>query len=140
MTPAIAAAIDLRPAVRGDFGFVLDSFGRCLGENVVYRGHVQAVQNRMASQLRGVPGSVCVACLRSKPDSIVGWAAVRDGELAFAYVRPGFRRWGVAAQMATQLIEGGPFRLVYWTRQAEAVRDHGFPLVWAMDTFQREMR
>jgi len=71
----------------------------------------------------------------------MGWAVVRSGELLFCYVRPAFRRWGIGAQMAAQLLPGGgPWRLVYWTRHAEAVRDHGFPLVWSMETFEKGMR
>lgn len=142
MNATIRDAIIIRPLLPGDRSFVLDTFRRDLLEDATaldslnhrpVRPHVEAIDRAM----RGL-GDFAVAVLLSDPSRIVGWAGARDGELLFAYVRSAFRRWGIAGQLVTSILDVSPIPLVYWTRHAERLRtERGYPIRWAWETCQR---
>ena len=143
MKRELASAIGIRPMESGDRGFVLDSFRRNIMSDATVLdllgfGCVSDHVAQLERLVRGGIGSFAVASLADSPDCIEGWAASCNGRLVFAYVRPAFRRWGIAGALVDVLLpEVTPMPLVYWTRDAEAIhREHGYPLTWDWETFR----
>jgi hypothetical protein len=121
--------------------FILDSFRRSLADLApvpaeLVGAHVESVERG----LRGGIGRVVVATPIGHPETFAGWAAEAFGSLLFAYVPLHLRGYGIAAHMAAQLFSTGPVRLVYWTETAEAIREHGFPLVHDWREYARRER
>jgi len=87
--------------------------------------------------LRG-GGRFAVASLAASPECIEGWGVAYDGRLVFAYVRPAFRRWGIAGALVDALLpETAPLPVVYWTHDADMIhRERGYPMIWDWQTFQ----
>jgi hypothetical protein len=118
-----------------DHGFVLDSFRRHMltEETPNLYAHTEAISCAVRSH---VDSQWVTVALHSDPSRIVAWAGARDGNLVFAYVRGAFRRWGIGSDLVTSLIESVPISLVYWTRDAEKIRNaRKYPLTWAWETF-----
>lgn len=141
MKAEIAAGIAIRALSRGDRAFVLDSFRRHIAGDSAVADLLEAgvtVHVRELDRLLRGAGTFAVASLAASPDCIEGWAVACDGRLVFAYVRPDFRKWGIAGALVDALLpEATPLPLVYWTRDAAAIhREHGYPLVWDWQTFQ----
>lgn len=114
-------------AERQHVGFVLDSFRECL------RGFVEnpaAHSQRLERDMRGGLGRVIVATPAGHPEFFLGWAAVQDGALLFAYVPLNLRGRGIAGQMVADLFPCpvSPLRLVYWTDSAQRALERGYPI------------
>jgi len=141
MKAEVASAIAIRGLSRDDRAFVLDSFRRhIVGDPAVHdllEAGVTVHVRELDRLLRGA-GTFAVASLAASPECIEGWSVSCDGRLVFAYVRPAFRRWGIAGAMLDALLpEVTPVPVVYWTRDAELIhRERGYPMVWDWQTFQ----
>jgi hypothetical protein len=100
----------------------------------------RAHERALWSQIRSGITSAVVAVPIGHPETFIGWAAQSCGSLLFAYVPTDLRGSGTAGKMAAALFDRGPVRLVYWTDVAEAIREHGFPLVHDWREFRRRER
>lgn len=143
MRSDVARAIGIRPMVAEDRAFVLDSFRRHVATDgvvldLIGLGRVRDHVAQLERLIRSGFGTFAVASLAASPECIEGWAAACQGRLVFAYVRPTFRRWGIAGALVDVLLpETTPMPLVYWTRDAEKIkRERGYPLAWDWETFQ----
>ena len=126
-------------ATRDHLGFVLDSFRECL------RGFVEnpsAHSLRLERDMRGGLGRVIVATPAGDPDLFIGWAAVQDGALLFAYVPLALRGKGIARQMVADLFPIPPqeLQLVYWTDSAQRASERGFPITHDWRAFMSRQR
>lgn len=123
----LSAGIHEVQVSRPHMGFVLDSFRECL------RGFVtdpKAHATRLERDIRGGLGRFIVATPSGSPEFFLGWAAMMDGALLFAYVPMALRGRGVARQMVADLFATpvAPLRLVYWTDAAQRAQEQGFPI------------
>jgi GNAT superfamily N-acetyltransferase len=66
----------------------------------------------------------------------MGWALGLDGALLFAYVSADFRLQGLGAALMTTVAPDAPVRVAFWTRDAESMRAHGFPIEYSIDAFR----
>jgi GNAT superfamily N-acetyltransferase len=143
MKAEVSSAIAIRGLTRDDRAFVLDSFRRhIVGDPAVHDMLEAGVTIHVRELDRLLRGGSCgrfaVASLAASPECIEGWAVSSEGRLVFAYVRPHFRRWGIAGALVDALVpEVTPLPVVYWTRDAELIhRERGYPMVWDWQTFQ----
>jgi len=137
----LVRGIDMVKADAGHVPFVLDSFRRSLSDaGGVPRGLIGDHAVAVRGQILGGLGRVIVATPKGHPETFLGWAAESCGAMVFAYVPMHLRALGIARHMAAALFDSGPVRLVYWTDTAEAIKDHGFPIVHDWREFQRRER
>ena len=135
----LSAGIRETLAGRQHLGFVLDSFRECL------RGFVEnpaAHSHRLERDMRGGLGRVIVATPAGHPEFFLGWAAVQDGALLFAYVPLNLRGRGIARQMVADLFPQptSPLHLVYWTDSAQRASERDFPIIHDWRAFMQRQR
>lgn len=133
--------VHIYPATREHYPFVLDSFRCSLADlGGVASGLVDAHVGLLERQLRGGLTRAVVASPIGHPETLLGWASEAFGSLLFAYVIQDLRKRGFASELYASLFARGPVRLVYWTETAEAIREHGFPIVHDWREFARRER
>jgi GNAT superfamily N-acetyltransferase len=141
MKAEVSSAIAIRSMSRDDRAFVLDTFRRTVVADRSVLDLLEAgitVHVRELDRLLRGAGQFAVASLAASPECIEGWSVSCGGRLVFAYVRPAFRRWGIAGAMVDALLpEVTPLPVVYWTRDADTIhRERGYPMLWDWQTFQ----
>jgi len=134
----LSAHFDYLPAAPEHWPWILGTFQAQLADMRAEYTNAQAWRHaqRLAALMRGGICEAIVACPKNNPDVRGGWAARQGGTLVFVYVRDWLRQSGIGSQLATKLTDAVPMRLAYWTPTAQAVRDHGFPLVYDRDAYQ----
>ena len=80
--------------------------------------------------------SAVVASLVGQPDAWLGWAAVLDGRILFAYVRAEFRCNGIGLELAGSLTERVPLEVAYWTDDVQGMADHGIPVRYSLEAYR----
>jgi GNAT superfamily N-acetyltransferase len=86
--------------------------------------------------LRGNIGRAAVVVPAGASDAGMGWALGLYGALLFGYVSNEFRRQGLGSALVATVAPTAPVRVAFWTRDAEAMRAHGFPIEYSIDAFR----
>ncbi len=86
--------------------------------------------------LRGGIGQAAVMVPLGSLDDGMGWALGMGGALLFGYVSAEFRRQGLGSALAATVAPLVPVQVAFWTRDAEAMRAHGFPIQYSIDAFR----
>lgn len=109
----------------------------------LHRGFVQASWCKgarrpwetLAAYLRRPDTRALVAHLPDDPDSLLGWAAVSDGAVVFAYTRELFGRCRRRGLMTSLLLDAGvdvsqPTPCLFWTPAAADIAARGYAIFY----------
>lgn len=109
--------IELRDVVEDDWSFIKSSWKKSLRDNNPAEGWVRAgdwfheMEGRIDRLARR--GRLVVACDKTEPDRIHGWALTEGNACHFVYVRHPYRNQGLAALMLGKL--AAPVQCSHWS-------------------------
>lgn len=137
VTALLSVHCEVIPAAPSSWPWVLETFR---GKLERIDGGPALLAREQTAALRRIlqtgAGRAVVSVPRGHSDDFLGWAVALDGFLLFAYVRDEFRRQGLGSQLACAITNSVPMGLAYWTRDAEAISAHGYPIAYSIHAYQ----
>ena len=137
MPDALTSHVSIIPATPASWPWILHSFRHQIG-GIDGGPSLLAESQRRALEriLRGGIGPAVVAVPVGFPTEFLGWAVAVDGRVLYAYVRSVFRRQGVGAQLVCAVTDRVPVEVAYWTPEAQAIADHGWPIRYEIQAYR----
>lgn len=124
--------ITIRDACVGDQAFIFSSFlkgnyygndwFRAIDKNTFMEKYKQVLTNLL------IKSETKVACMKDDPDNILGYAIYQPGVLHYIFVKPSFRKFGIAKQLI-------PVDIIYCTHLTKVGKTLK-PLIWKFDPFR----
>jgi len=133
---SLANDIEVIRAGPSAYPWILDSFRKRLIDNDVPPPLASVYVQAMSRMLIQSAARAVLAVPIDHEDDYAGWAVHASSGVLFAYVRKPFRRNGIATKMLATITESAPIGVAFWTRNAQAISDHGFPIFHDLKSFE----
>lgn len=128
--PLLCSYFSAIPAPASARSYICSSFAHVLAHSCggMFAGVQALALNRMlatgaASAMVAIPRAI------GYEDEFAGWCVSMEDAIVAVYVRSKLRRQGIATMLLAGVTERVPIAVGYWSGEAQAIADHGFPIV-----------